>query len=126
MKLYHIAIVAFVAILLALLYFILGNNTILMEGLKEQGVVFTTENTTYDISNVEHQYHPSYIDTNVDASGGFALPVFNTPHTYRDGNKTFVPSYVDSIYMSQLTGLSQVAYYADISGGNENNTHPSA
>jgi hypothetical protein len=71
--------------------------------------------TTYDISNIEQVYHPTYIDTNIDASGGFALPVFYKPNSYKYSSKPYVPNYVDSIYMSSLTGLSNVAQYYDVS-----------
>ena len=71
--------------------------------------------TTYDISNVEQVYHPTFIDTNIDASGGFALPIFYTPNSYKYSSKPYVPNYVDAIYMSSLTGLSNVAQYYDVS-----------
>jgi hypothetical protein len=71
--------------------------------------------TTYDISNTNIQYHPSYMDTNIDASGGFALPIYYKPNSSIYPHKQYVPNYADTIYMSSLTGLSNVAQYYDVS-----------
>jgi hypothetical protein len=81
--------------------------------------------TKYDVSNIEQKYHPSFIDSNVTAKGGFALPVFYTPKSYKYSAKEFVPNYIDTIYMSSLTGLSNVAqYYEDVSRNNVNTKLP--
>jgi hypothetical protein len=93
-----ILLIPFIIFILFLLY----SSTTLFEGLPD---------TVYDISNIGQVYHPTYIDTNIDASGGFALPVFYTPNSYKYSSKSYVPNYVDTIYMSSLTGLSNVADY---------------
>jgi hypothetical protein len=100
-----------------LIYILISSPNKFLEGLQEQrlppnGIL---NKTNYDISNIEQVYHPSYIDPNVQANGGFALPVFYTPKSYLYSPKAYIPNYVDSIYMSSLTGLSSVAQYYDLS-----------
>jgi len=82
---------------------------------KEELQELSSNNLIYDVSNVSQIYHPTYIDTNINSSGGFALPVFYEPKSYKYSSKSFVPNYVDTIYMSSLTGLSNVSNYYDIS-----------
>ena len=81
------------------------------EGLQEPPINLSSNILNYDISNIEQIYHPTYIDTNVKSIGGFALPTFYTPNTHKYPNKTYVPNYVDSIYMSSLTKMSNVSPY---------------
>lgn len=96
-------------IAIAILIYIVHYSPPVFEGLNETSPL--EKPISYDITNINQSYHPTYIDTNIDALGGFALPVYYEPKTYKYSSKAYVPNYVDSIYMSSLTGLSNVADY---------------
>jgi hypothetical protein len=105
-----------ILLLLPFIFFILFLLSLrfnIFEGLQENNTLPPANLLTYDVSNITQVYHPTYIDTNIDASGGFALPVFYKPNSYKYSSKSYVPNYVDTIYMSSLTGLSNVAQYHD-------------
>ena len=110
-----------------LLAFIILILYIIYWGWPSSPVPFLEGMYQYDLSNINQTYHASFIDSNVKSIGGFALPVFYTPKSYAYSPKAFVPNYVDTIYMSSLTGLSNVAQYYDVSGvdvsGNGNVHH---
>lgn len=86
-------------------------NTNIFEGLKENNSLPSSNKLNYDISNINQEYHPTFIDTNDKSYTGFSLPIFYKPKSYVYSDKTYVPNYVDTIYMSSLTGLSDVAQY---------------
>lgn len=106
--------IVLIIILIIFIIFLLINLTTnyIFEGLQQNNDLPLLK---YDISNVEQVYHPTYIDTNINAIGGFALPVFDKQNHYKYSNKIYVPNYIDTIYMSSLTGLSNVAQYYDVS-----------
>ena len=121
-----IPFIVFIPIICVLIYILIATPNKILEGLQEHSNP-SINITNYDISNIEQVYHPSYIDPNVHSNGGFALPVFYTPKSYVYSPKAYVPNYVDSIYMSSLTGLSNVSQYFgndDLSNNNPYANNP--
>jgi hypothetical protein len=124
-------LIPFIVFICILIYISISSTTILEELQEQINPIASLNLTNYDISNIEQVYHPSYIDPNVQADGGFALPVFYIPKSYVYSPKAYIPNYIDSIYMSSLTGLSNVAQYYDVSyndlsGNNPYNVHKNA
>lgn len=78
----------------------------IFEGLQEKGIDMSAKNTTYDISNVERIYHPTYIDTTVN--GNLVFPTFYTPGSYKYTSKSYIPNYTDSVYLGTLVQYTPI------------------